>query len=436
MYLYDLAGNLRYKGYRLVPRSSSGSGPTDFQQEANYYQADGKLRVFERHMGDLYQHSNDGPAFATKGVHEEYRYDALGRRVLVWARRGPLCAQEGCESTVQRFVWDGNQLVYETRGPGADSTSSSNLEKENPSGNGERQQPNAYGEVSYTHAGGIDRPLAVYRAGLGTFFPHANWRSLYDGATNPSGQIIPCEGAGVPCSDSPDLDWPGSTTSAFIGATPEPRVTPAEWAGSLVVEQADASGLLYRRNRYYDPSSGRFTQPDPIGLAGGLNVYGFANGDPVSYSDPFGLCPEEMRDEDGRCPGGLSVEEWGRVEQATYEMKFDSALEVLGALYAGRIQGFSEQSTAVGRVTPERPDIIQINRSYSSSDPGAYQGSVFEHPVLTLTLLEELRHTHQYQGMDLATRQAVTRSVGASARLEEDAKRYALDNYIPLNWIP
>jgi RHS repeat-associated protein len=287
MYIYDLAGNLRYRGYRL---RGQGTSVVDFQQEANYYQADGKLRVFERHMGDLYQHSNDGPAFTTRGVHERYRYDALGRRVLVWTRRGPLCNDDGCESTVQRFVWDGNQIVYETRGPAADSVSPYQIESESPSGNGDQGQPNAYGEVSYTHAGGIDRPLAVYRTGgIGTFFPHANWRSFYDGATNTSGQVIPCEGAGVPCSDSPDLDWPGSATSAFIGATPEPRVTPAEWAGSLVMEQADASGLLYRRNRYYDPGSGRFTQPDPIGLAGGLNVYGFANGDPVTYSDPFGL---------------------------------------------------------------------------------------------------------------------------------------------------
>jgi gas vesicle protein len=29
---------------------------------------------------------------------------------------------------------------------------------------------------------------------------------------------------------------------------------------------------------------------DPIELAGGLNAYGFAGGDPVNYSDPFGLC--------------------------------------------------------------------------------------------------------------------------------------------------
>ena len=41
---------------------------------------------------------------------------------------------------------------------------------------------------------------------------------------------------------------------------------------------SNASGLLYRRNRYYDPATGRFTQEDPIGLAGGVNVYGFAAG--------------------------------------------------------------------------------------------------------------------------------------------------------------
>jgi uncharacterized protein RhaS with RHS repeats len=55
----------------------------------------------------------------------------------------------------------------------------------------------------------------------------------------------------------------------------------------------DASGQTYMRNRYYDPATGQFTQPDPIGLAGGLNSYGFAAGDPVSYSDPYGLKAQE-----------------------------------------------------------------------------------------------------------------------------------------------
>ena len=37
-------------------------------------------------------------------------------------------------------------------------------------------------------------------------------------------------------------------------------------------------------------SRGLVTQ-NPIGIAGGLNLYGYANGDPISYSDPFGLSP-------------------------------------------------------------------------------------------------------------------------------------------------
>ena len=35
------------------------------------------------------------------------------------------------------------------------------------------------------------------------------------------------------------------------------------------------------------------TQEDPIGLAGGVNLYGLASGDPVNFSDPFGLCENE-----------------------------------------------------------------------------------------------------------------------------------------------
>jgi hypothetical protein len=49
--------------------------------------------------------------------------------------------------------------------------------------------------------------------------------------------------------------------------------------------------LQYKRARYYDPTTGRFVSEDPLGLAGGLNLYGFANGDPVNFSAPFGLRP-------------------------------------------------------------------------------------------------------------------------------------------------
>ena len=48
------------------------------------------------------------------------------------------------------------------------------------------------------------------------------------------------------------------------------------------------TGLHYNRYRYYDPLVGRFISKDPIGYAGGLNLYVYAP-NPVFWIDPFGL---------------------------------------------------------------------------------------------------------------------------------------------------
>jgi len=64
------------------------------------------------------------------------------------------------------------------------------------------------------------------------------------------------------------------------------------WQGTVLVDKPNATGTYYRRNRNYDHKSARFTTPDPIGIAGGLNAYGFASGDPVNFSDPLGLCTD------------------------------------------------------------------------------------------------------------------------------------------------
>lgn len=48
------------------------------------------------------------------------------------------------------------------------------------------------------------------------------------------------------------------------------------------------TGLHYNTFRFYDPDIGRFTQPDPIGLLGGVNLYQYAP-NPITWIDPHGL---------------------------------------------------------------------------------------------------------------------------------------------------
>ncbi|HEX5727228.1 MAG TPA: RHS repeat-associated core domain-containing protein [Longimicrobiaceae bacterium] len=298
VYRFDRAGNLFFQSKSDPTEPSDGDAIPTFYgvDRAAYYGADGRLRAVDARSWqeiDL-QHA----------TWEEHRYDALGRRVWVRARGWCSGARHWCNfDRVRRTVWDGAQVLYEIQA--ADD------ERENDGPPAPRPSVEGFdanlllGSVLLTHGPGIDQPLSAIRMGLGDHpaYAGADYRRWPTFAAlplwNERGQapfLAFADGKRQIC-----LAWPqGRCLGAAwrlawdaYGPRPNARVVNSAgdtvWMGGVLEDQQDASGLLYRRNRYYDPATGRFTQEDPVGLAGGLNQYGYAGGDPVGSSDPFGL---------------------------------------------------------------------------------------------------------------------------------------------------
>jgi hypothetical protein len=157
-----------------------------------------------------------------------------------------------------------------------------------------------------------------------------------------------------------------------------------------------------------------------------MNQYGFANGDPVSFSDPFGLCPEEKRSKDGTCPGGLTVTEWNKATSAAKNnLNSDAAARVLGLLDAGKISGARLDYDVLAEVPWQTGDEIRVNRLTGEGL------SVFDYGPgdLAWVLGHESQHIEQLKGKTYGNRRAMAHAratnSGYRARVEGEADQYA-----------
>lgn len=166
------------------------------------------------------------------GESVSYQYDALGRRV----QRSSTVSGE-----TTQYTYDGQEVILDT----------------NSDGN----------TVEYLNGPGVDNKLAVNHSQWGVFYLLHDQLGSTRVVTDATGGAI----------DHAAYDSFGSGT---VSGVTRYAYTGREWD--------EDAGLYYYRARWYDQQQGRFISEDPIGLNGGINLYGYVGNNPLNFIDPTG----------------------------------------------------------------------------------------------------------------------------------------------------
>jgi len=98
------------------------------------------------------------------------------------------------------------------------------------------------------------------------------------------GNVLALTGAGGQLTDQ----WFYSPYGAVLNRSGSTDI-PFQWLGGYGV-RSEGGGLYRTRYRVYHAGLMRFTAKDPLGLAGGGNLFAYCNGNPLALVDPWGFC--------------------------------------------------------------------------------------------------------------------------------------------------
>ncbi|MBI4613653.1 MAG: hypothetical protein HY720_08600 [Planctomycetes bacterium] len=194
--------------------------------------------------------SKEGPAGT-----RDFTYDGLGRLVQVKVESGSV-VRYGYDSAGRRlwrevdgertrYLWAGDQLLAQYDGKGEV-------------------------ETSYLFTPDVDDSLAMTTGELTQFF-HKDVGGSVRLLSGPEGEV------------TGKYDY---MPFGALAGPPGDSWSPVQFASR---EYDEVTNLYYMRNRWYDPSDGRFITRDPNGLAGGANPYAYVENAPLTRVDPFGV---------------------------------------------------------------------------------------------------------------------------------------------------
>ncbi len=187
----------------------------------------GEVRLEYDGMGRLARVADGDKALA------EYRYNALGERIKK--------VTFGNRDITRYFLYEGGEIVAEATVGAADLR-----------------------QYVWLDA----RPVALLD-GDAVYALHTDWRGETVAVTDAQRAVVwrANEGAVTSAAIESGFDIPLRASNQYLDRE---------------------TGLHYNLNRYFDPETQRFVTPDPIGQTGGLNLYAFAGGDAINFTDPLG----------------------------------------------------------------------------------------------------------------------------------------------------
>ena len=251
---YDAAGNLL--GRRAGERGTAENSVVPFNRLMSY-------------RGVHYRYDEFGRAVEKEGRSgtQSYRYDAEHRMVEVTTARGTYryvydalgrrtekqhISPDGKPYNRTKFLWDGMRLAQESRPEGTDSLYI-------------YRDPGSYEPLARVDKAGKEGPNRI-------LYFHTDVNGAPEEMTDSDGKIVWETGYQV---------W-GNTIQEKDHGRVEQNL---RYQGQYLDRE---TGLHYNLHRYYDPDVGRFIVTDPIGLAGGINLYAYAP-NPLGWIDPLGL---------------------------------------------------------------------------------------------------------------------------------------------------
>ncbi len=289
-YAYDLAGNVIAAGWPTPPgpaaawagviaqglRQYSGTVITRAGGITFRHDASGRITARQRtrisRKPDTWRYQWDADDQLSEvttpdGTTWRYRYDPLGRRIAKQRLCDDGAVAERCE-----FIWDGPVL--------AEQATFANL------------LPGPARPAGDSDGGQSAGHIITWDYEPGTFIPltqSERWRRAPQDKVDDRFYAIVTDLAGAPAElTADDGTLAGYQQRTLWGTTvwhPGGASTPLRFPGQYA---DDETGLHYNNQRYYDPATGRYLTPDPMGLAADSNPHAYV-ANPTVLADPFGL---------------------------------------------------------------------------------------------------------------------------------------------------